>query len=62
MIITDQQEKRIREIVANLDEIEAIIDKLIFEEDDLDTAVEWMDARTTWSEDLHHIMKEVLDQ
>ena len=62
MIITEQQESRLRELVADLDEVERVIDKLIFEEDDLDTAVEHMDTRTYLSECLHILMKEVLDQ
>jgi len=40
------------------------IDRLIFPEDgepDFDTAVEWMDARVTWSEDLHLAIKYALE-
>jgi hypothetical protein len=61
--LSDEKVDEIREIVKNLDEIEVEIDKLIFPDDgepDFDTAVEWMDSRVSWSEDLHLIMREVL--
>ena len=60
MIIIHNDE-RIRAIVKNLDEIEAEIDKLIFVDDDLDAAVEWMDSRTYQSEELHREIKLALE-
>jgi len=60
-VIIIHNDERIRELVADLDEVQEVIDKLIWEEEDLDTAVEHMDTRVFLSECLHLAVKEALE-
>jgi hypothetical protein len=53
------QGEHLHDILNNLEEIEDEIERCI-EAEDFDTMADWIDARSTWYEELHLLMKEVL--